>query len=196
MNRVQKFRPIKSIIIASFFYIFTIGLCIQTFITSEILIAVKTTLWVTFANLVCYVILQRPSLSISEAGLKIVNPFDTWQIGWDEIQDLTTKFVLNVETRNAIIPVWVATSPARSRHEKLTRSDIRGMGFDGMSSISVGESPKSDSGVAAYLIRQGIKDNSGKGALLRHGTSREVHIRTNSLLILTLSSATVLSFIH
>ncbi len=196
MNRVQKFRPIKSIIIASFFYIFTIGLCIQTLITSEIMVAIKTTLWITFANLACYVILQRPSLSISEDGLKIINPFDTWKIGWDEIQDLSTKFVLNVETRESIIPVWVATGPARSRHEKLTRSDIRGMGFDGMSSISVGESPKSDSGVAAYLIRQGIKDHSAKGSLLRHGTSREVHTRTNFLLILTLSSATLLSFIH
>jgi len=196
MNRVQKFRPMKSIIIASFFYIFTIGLCIQTLIASEIMTAVKITLWTTFANLVCYVILHRPSLSISEDGLKIVNPFDSWQIGWDEIQDLDTKFVLNVETRDAIIPVWVATGPARSRHEKLTPGDIRGMGFDGMSSISVGESPKSDSGIATYLIRQGIKDHIAKGSLLRHGTSREVHTKTNFLLILTLSSATLLSFIH
>lgn len=196
MNRVQKFRPMKSIIIAGFFYIFTIGLWIQTLIASDIMIGVKATLWIIFANLVCYVILHRPSLSVSEDGLKIVNPFDTWQIGWDEIQDLDTKFVLNVETRDAIIPVWVATGPARSRHEKLTRNDIRGMGFDGMSSISVGESPKSDSGVAAYLIRQGIADHNAKGSLLGHGTSREVHTRTNFLLIITLSSATLLSFIH
>jgi len=196
MSNAEKFRPVKSVLIAYLFYAFTSFLAIQTLLSSEIIVSIETALWVTGSNILIYVVLHRPYMSLSPEGLKVVNPFDTWRIGWSQIDDLETRFVLKIITSRDVIPVWVATGPTRSRRERLQQSDIRGLGFDGMDSISVGESPKSDSGVAAYLIRQAIhKYNTDSSNLLKEVT-HVINFRTNFFIILIFTSAFFVNTIH
>jgi len=196
MSNAEKFRPVKSVLIAYLFYAFTSFLAIQTLLSSEIIVSIETALWVTGSNILFYVVLHRPYMSLSPEGLKVVNPFDTWSIGWNQIEDLETRFVLKIITSEETIPVWVATGPTRSRRERLQRSDIRGLGFDGMDSISVGDSPKSDSGVAAYLIRQAIHKYGTNTVNLLNEVTHAINFRTNLLIILIFASAFLVNTMH
>lgn len=196
MSNAEKFRPVKSVLIAYLFYAFTSFLAIQTLLSSEIIVSIETALWVTGSNILFYVVLHRPYMSLSPEGLKVVNPFDTWSIGWNQIEDLETRFVLKIITSEEAIPVWVATGPTRSRRERLQRSDIRGLGFDGMDSISVGDSPKSDSGVAAYLIRQAIHKYGTNTVNLLNEVTHAINFRTNLLIILIFASAFLVNTMH
>jgi hypothetical protein len=196
MIDVRNFRPVKNVIFAWGFYAFTTTLGVQTFLSSDILFSIETAFWILLANFIIYSVLQRPNLILTNEGIKVVNPFDTWEIGWDRVKELETKFVLKITTSDHSIPVWVATASSRRNAKKIPRSEIRGLGFDGLDSISIGDSPTSDSGVAAHLIRLGIKERNGGSIQPSDHIHREVNVTTNTIICLFFAAGIIFSVTH
>jgi hypothetical protein len=100
-----------------------------------------------------YLILHRPQVEIAEDGIKIVNQLWSYNIGWCDISAIETRYTMSVEVKGEIIHAWAAPAPGRYHARKIHPSEVKGMDIASQSTVRFGESPRSDSGVAAFLAR-------------------------------------------
>lgn len=99
--------------------------------------------------------LWRPTLSLDDHAITVVNVFATTVIPWAALIHVETKYALTLITPTRKIPVTVAPAPGRLA-TALSNRDLKGTsaprGGDG--SMRPGDLPNTDSGVAAHLVRQ------------------------------------------
>jgi hypothetical protein len=100
-----------------------------------------------------YLVLHRPRVEIGDEGIDIINPVWSYAIGWSDVQAIETRYTMSIQIADEIIYAWAAPAPGRYHSRKVHPSDIRGMDLADTKSIRFGESPRSDSGVAAHLAR-------------------------------------------
>ena len=153
MSNSEIFRNKGSIFGAAIIYLMVLVMIIQTIFTGNTKSTLLTIGIGALAALKFYLILQRPLLEISDEGIKIVNPLWTYTIGWRDIIAIETKFTMSVQVGTQVIYAWAAPAPGRYHSRKVHLSELRGMDIANQSSIRFGESPRSDSGVAAYIAR-------------------------------------------
>lgn len=125
----------------------------QTIFTGEIRDAFLTIGLGSLAALFFYLILHRPLVEIADDGIKIINPLWSYQIGWRDISAIETRYTMSVEVNGEIIHAWAAPAPGRYHARKIHPSEVKGMDIASQSTVRFGESPRSDSGVAAFLAR-------------------------------------------
>ena len=106
-----------------------------------------------------YLLWVRPKLVLRETDLVVVNPFKAHTINYRDISDLKTKWSLTIEHSGGRVDVWVAPtngkgrwiaeSTFRWRNTRVPLSEGKTIEFTSMS-----QSNRSDSGIAAALIRE------------------------------------------
>jgi hypothetical protein len=105
--------------------------------------------WMTWAGL------WRPSLSLDDDAVTVVNTFATTVVPWAALINVDTKYALTLVTPRRRVSVTVAPAPGRLA-TALSNRDLKGIsaprGADG--SMRPGDLPSSDSGAAAHLVRQ------------------------------------------
>ena len=109
-----------------------------------------------FVNLLVWEGLWRPSLTITDDGIGVRNPFRSIQIPWNALVNVDTKFALTLFTPGRKFEVWVAPSPGRSfgyRSAAVADREIRRTSPHSSSTVRPGDLVTSESGAAASLVR-------------------------------------------
>ena len=151
---MQVFRPRSSMFFALMAYLLILGSALQSVMTDGArLIVLNFGICLTIALLI-YAVIQRPRLEIADEGVRIINPISTTYLNWSEVIDIETKFVLTFQTGTKSIGSWAALAPSRYHHRNIFPSEIRGILDENHGSIRASDSPRTDSGVAAFLARQ------------------------------------------
>lgn len=109
-----------------------------------------------------YLLWVKPKLILGEKTLTVVNPLKSFTIAYDEIDEIQTKWSLQIHYRGTKVPVWVAPANGKSRwiaestfQWRNNRVPLTENKLDSQGPISSTE--KSDSGLAAALILERMK---------------------------------------
>jgi len=160
LTNVNVFRPKSSHFFASVAYLLVLGSALQSAMTdraSVIFINILISLSIAFF---VYIVIQRPRLEIADEGVRIVNPITSTYLDWSEVVGIETKFVLTFETSKKSIGSWAALAPSRYHHRNIFPSEVRGILDKSHGSIRAADSPRTDSGAAAFLARQRWQANN------------------------------------
>lgn len=111
------------------------------------------------AALLGWTIFWRPRLTVTPAGLVVVNPWRTHRVGWGELVDVQTRFMLTLVTAGRRIEVFAAPGPSGLTALRGRPDPAAGAGRR-IEEPSLGDwnarpsdSSSTDSGVAARVVR-------------------------------------------
>ncbi len=117
--------------------------------TFEFLPLIALVAWFAFCGL------WRPALTVTDDGVTIRNVFATTVVPWAALIQVDTRYALTLVTPRGRHTVTAAPAPGRLV-TALSRRDMSGIaapdGSDG--GVRPGDLPNTDSGSAAYLVRQ------------------------------------------
>lgn len=108
------------------------------------LVAVNTGAWLIFV---------RPKIMFFDDHLTIVNPLTEVAIPWAAVEEINSHLAFSVRVAGKKYSAWAAPAPGRQHSATLHSSDFKGLGFSEKLEMRLSDSPKSDSGAAAYLAR-------------------------------------------
>jgi hypothetical protein len=91
---------------------------------------------------------------VTPGGVRVVNIFRTFDVSWPAITAIDTRWALELRTANGDIRAWAAPAPGPSFVRRMTNSDSRVPGRRRNELVRPGESPLSESGAAALIVRQ------------------------------------------
>ena len=126
---------------------------------SNLLVDLSVAIFVAAA---AYLLWVRPKLILREIDLVVVNPFQRTLVNYADITELRTKWALQIDYADKSVQVWVAPANGKGRwisestlrwkSDRVPLSDTRIVEHTSMS-----QSTRSDSGLAASLIRERMK---------------------------------------
>jgi hypothetical protein len=126
---------------------------------SNLLVDLSVAIFVAAA---AYLLWVRPKLILRETDLVVVNPFQRTLVNYADITELRTKWALQIDYADKSVQVWVAPANGKGRwisestlrwkSDRVPLSDTRIVEHTSMS-----QSTRSDSGLAASLIRERMK---------------------------------------
>jgi hypothetical protein len=125
----------------------------------------------------CWMLFWYPSVTIEPSGVTVRNPLKTFQVSWPAIVRIDTRYALTLFTRTTKkVVAWSAPSPSRYAGINTVRPDLSGLGLsatenpnvgktrvalEGLSlnspktkSVKLGDTPQSESGLAALHVRR------------------------------------------
>jgi hypothetical protein len=127
-------------------------------LSTEPLPLLLTKIWIYIWFSYCaWLVFWNPSVRVSDSEVVVDNIFKTIRLNWSAIRRIDTKYSLTLETERGVFRAWAAPAPSRyagfmankSEAEHLPESSFVGQGL-----VRPGDLTSSDSGVAAYIIRQ------------------------------------------
>jgi hypothetical protein len=158
MNNIQTFRPKSGYIFAGIVGAIFIGLFGVVAYEGNTEATLASAGLCSFACTSAWLIYIRPKLELFDEGVRIVNPLRTFTLGWDKVDAIDTKYALEIFTEGKKLTVFAAPAPSRYHARKLKSQEVKGLGFKAGEAIRAGDSPRSHSGVAAYLTRTRLKE--------------------------------------
>lgn len=204
MTNVEVFRPKIRFFYAAAVFAFAAGLATESIFYSDASTLGFDLSVATTAAAVAWLFFVRPKLELSDEGVHVVNPFRSITLGWGDVQDVETRFSLAFIVDGKRIGAWVAPANGRRRVNKqsifaqngtinsLSANDLKAVNtatFDG-SSIIASDSPSSDSGLAAHLVRVRLSEFRTTGA----GIDSSSKTNWVGLCILTAAAASAVVF--
>ncbi len=117
---------------------------------------------------ICWLLFWYPSVTIEPSGVQVRNPLRTFQVSWPAIVRIDTRYALTLFTKTTRkIVAWSAPSPSRYAGINTVRPDLSGLNprtrdddeATGLTppkvdSIKLGDTPRSESGLAALYVRR------------------------------------------
>ncbi|WP_431218332.1 PH domain-containing protein [Leifsonia xyli] len=106
---------------------------------------------------VAWAMLWRPSLTVGDDGIEVVNVTLSAHIPWEALIAVDTKYALTLYTPGRKFPVWAAPAPGTTRTLRATRQETRGR--VGRPSVEQslrrpGDLLSTESGAAAEVVRR------------------------------------------
>jgi hypothetical protein len=154
VKNTEIFRPKSGFVASIFGYLLLFGAILQSIFTRNIQDLFWTTLVCTFIGIFIYCVIQRPRLEIADEGIKIINPISSRYLGWGEVTQIETRYALAFHTSSKILTSWAAVAPGRYHHRTIHPTEMRGIVSRDTTLIRASDSPRTDSGAAAYVARQ------------------------------------------
>lgn len=164
--------------------------------SSGVLAALLSIPWLALFGTCVWAIFWRPSLVVSDAGVRMVNVTRTIDVPWPALIDLDTRYALTLTTAYGRFAAWAAPAPGagtalRSSMRSRSRSSVVGEG----STASMGELPGTASGDAARVVRRRWEHLKEAGFLDNPRLEfDEVPIRWHWNIAAAVASLSVLSF--
>ena len=143
---------------------------------------------------VCWLLFWYPSVTVEPSGVQVRNPLRTFQVSWPAIVRIDTRYALTLFTKTTRkIVAWSAPSPSRYAGINTVRPDLsglnprRGKGVDAddvglnppkADSVRLGDTPRSESGLAALHVRRAwatLRDAGYLDSGVLEGTGVVVH---------------------
>lgn len=121
----------------------------------------------------------HPRVTVTEAGVEVVNPLRTTEIPWPALIDVRTRYTCTFVTPRRSVGAFAAPGPGRHTATQVSWSDLRGRAPgtaapDG--SVAIGELPGSASAVVADHVRRRWATLAEAGGLAL-GTADETPVR-------------------
>jgi len=118
-------------------------------------------IWGALICSICFQIFIHPKLVFFDEGVEIVNPFTHYLIGWQDVEQIDTRYTMSIKTSGESVGIkkiyaFAAPAPGRYHSRSIHQSELRGLNTQGASSIQAGQSPRSHSGVASAIASQKI----------------------------------------
>ena len=154
MSNTVVFRSKSAIFTSIIGYLLLVGAILQAIFTRNSQDLIGTALVSGVIGLFIYSVMQRPRLEIGDEGVKIINPIFTKFLGWEEVIHIETKFALAFHTNEKVFTCSAAVAPGRYHHRTVHPSELRGIVSRDTTMIRASDSPRTDSGAAAYVARQ------------------------------------------
>lgn len=186
MSNREFFRPRSSLVMAGIVYLVLAIMMIQTLFVSSLHGILSTAAWSTFVASITYLVLHRPSIEIFDEGIVLTNPLLTHQFGWSDVEEIETKYAFSIESRGRTIYSFAAPAPGRYHARTVHETELRGMKIADTGTIRPGDSPRSHSGVAAYLARTRLENFRANGA--QNACATNSRINRSGLTLMTLSA--------
>ena len=109
---------------------------------------------IAFVALLAWAGLWRPAVRIDEHAVTIVNVLSTVSIPWPALIDIETRYALTLVTPQGRFAATAAPAPGRFASALSKRDLTRVNAQTGSTgSLRPGDLPNTDSGAAAYLVR-------------------------------------------
>ena len=153
MSNPEFFRPKSSVFISYFGYALLGGAILQSLWTANF-----NDIAITFAAAAAigafiFFVIHRPSLLIGDEGVVIQNPIERIELGWADVLEIETQYALTFYTKGRKISAWAALAPGRYHHRTVQSAEVKFMIPKDTTLIRAGDSPRTDSGAAAYIAR-------------------------------------------
>ena len=191
MNNTINYRPKTVYVSASVIYFILAGEVAISFTHYSAQAVLVATAWAVFIGNCAYLLFVRPKVTFGDEGIIITNPLQTIQVGWQRVESIEAKYTMSITVGGKSIYAWAAPAPSRYHSRSVHSSEIRGLGVGGAGLIRPGDSPRSDSGAAAYLARTYLNNfHSGNFT----GCESSVAINYRGSLIAIISLALALGF--
>ena len=115
--------------------------------------------WVALFMTCCWAIFWRPSVEVSDAGIRMVNVTRTIDVPWPAVVDVETRYALTLDTAYGRFSAWAAPAPgAGPALRAAMRNRPRRHDGDGsdetVRSVTMGELAGTASGEAAMIVRR------------------------------------------
>lgn len=189
MTNVQVFRPWSGIALTAIVGLIALSILISDWQN------LAAWAWSTFMVSLTWLGLVRPKLVVADEGVAVVNPISRVEIGWQDIEELDTKYSLTIVTKdNRRFVSWAAPAPGRHHARTVRGAEFKGIGVaaenvkDGL--IKAGESPRSLSGQAIAICRLRIIAFTRAGNI--EGLTFAKRLELNNLLVVGASLAAAL----
>ena len=162
MNNPQIFRPKSGYIFAGMaLWIVATMLYLQIIDYGFNFGLIVASIWGALVCLICYQIFIHPKVVFFDEGVEIVNPFTHYLIGWQDVEQIDTRYTMSIKTSGEIVGIkkiyaFAAPAPGRYHSRSIHQSELRGLNIQGAGSIQAGQSPRSHSGVASAIANQKI----------------------------------------
>ncbi|NDI09928.1 MAG: PH domain-containing protein [Actinobacteria bacterium] len=153
MSNPEFFRPQSSVVIAYIGYALLAGAILQSFWTANLNDIAITCAATAAIGAFIFFVIHRPSLLIGDEGVIIQNPIKRVELGWGEVLEIETQYALTFYTKEGKISAWAALAPGRYHHRTVQSAEIKFMIPKDTTMIRAGDSPRTDSGAAAYIAR-------------------------------------------
>jgi len=117
---------------------------------------------------IAWAMLWRPSLTVADDGLSVLNVTRTIHIPWEALINVDTKYALTLYTPGHKFPVWAAPAPGTTRTLRASRSETKGrVGRPGVedSLRRPGDLLATESGAAAEVVRRRWQQLQDSGAV-------------------------------
>lgn len=162
MNNPQIFRPKSGYIFAGMaLWIVATMLYLQIIDYGFNFGLIVASIWGALVCLICYQIFIHPKVVFFDEGVEIVNPFTHYLIGWQDVEQIDTRYTMSIKTSGESVGIkkiyaFAAPAPGRYHSRSIHQSELRGLNIQGAGSIQSGQSPRSHSGVASAIANQKI----------------------------------------
>ena len=160
MNNPQVFRPKSGYIFAGMaFWIVATMLYLQIIDYGLNFGLIIASIWGALVCLIGYQIFIHPKVVFFDEGVEIVNPFTHHLIGWQDVEQIDTRYTMSIKTHGEgvgtkQIYAFAAPAPGRYHSRSIHQSELRGLNIQSAGSIQSGQSPRSHSGVASAIANQ------------------------------------------
>ena len=116
-------------------------------------------IWGALICSICYQIFIHPKVVFFDEGVEIVNPFTHHLIGWQDVEQIDTRYTMSIKTSGESVGLkkiyaFAAPAPGRYHSRSIHQSELRGLYIQNTGSIQAGQSPNSHSGVASAIANQ------------------------------------------
>ena len=168
-------------------------------LSTESLALLVTKVWIyIWFGYFAWLVFWNPSVKVSESDVVVDNIFRTIRLNWSAIRRIDTKYSLSFETERGVFRAWAAPAPSRyagfmankSEAEHLPESSFVGQGL-----VRPGDLTSSDSGVAAYVIRQNWERLRDLNQLDKNAKIESRLVPARIVVFVALSVAAVIGFI-
>ena len=162
MNNPQVFRPKSGYIFAGMgFWIVATMLYLQIIDYGFNFGLIIASIWGALVCSICYQIFFHPKVVFFDEGVEIVNPFTHHLIGWQDVEQIDTRYTMSIKTHGRSVGTkqiyaFAAPAPGRYHSRSIHQSELRGLNIQGAASIQAGQIPNSHSGVASAIANQKV----------------------------------------
>ncbi|MEN9517115.1 MAG: hypothetical protein RLZZ159_981 [Actinomycetota bacterium] len=121
--------------------------------------AASSIAWGLVISSIFYLIFIHPKVVFFDEGLLIINPLQSFKIGWHEVQEIDARFTMYIvhSISGNKIHAFAAQAPGRYHSRSVHPNEVKGMRVGDSGMIRAGESPRSNSGVATAIARSRIE---------------------------------------
>jgi hypothetical protein len=126
---------------------------LQSFVTANINDIIRTAIASIVLGTFIYLAIHKPKLEVFDEGVTITNPLSQVTLGWGEVLEIETRYALTFYTATKKHSAWAALAPGRYHHRSVHPNEVKGLVPRDITLIRASDSPRTDSGAAAYISR-------------------------------------------
>lgn len=153
MLNPETFRPRGSYVMLGTVVFICGGMTLEPLLRSAYVESLRTFGWAAAIVAIAYVWMLRPKVVLADDGIEIINPVQEFVFGWQDVEDIGTRYCLSITTEERTAYAMAAPAPSRYHARRVHPEELRGLRLPARDQLRPGDSPRSHSGVAAHMAR-------------------------------------------